>query len=158
MTNKTPETWYINTVKPAQTTTFIKRPRAINDHFYSPPTIYTIYFNWIQRLPKCIPKRPLQNFFSTTTNSFAWWAYNKNGETDRGCSPKVTFIFRIRKPEVIFFVPKIMFSLLLSFLTKNMFIFLIFLPFWHFRAGLKFIKWFVVPRSNFHGVHHYHMV
>ena len=25
------------TVKPAQTTTFIKRPPAINDHFYSPP-------------------------------------------------------------------------------------------------------------------------
>ena len=40
-----------STVKPAQTTTFIKRPPAINDHFYSPLTIYTIYFNWIQRPP-----------------------------------------------------------------------------------------------------------
>ena len=59
---------------------------------------------------------------------------------DWGCSPKVTFIFRIHKPEVIFFIPKIMCSLLLSFLIKNMFIFFNISAFLAFSCGLKFIK------------------
>jgi hypothetical protein len=33
---------FLNTVKPAQTTTFIKRPPAINDHFY-PPRRFILY-------------------------------------------------------------------------------------------------------------------
>ena len=135
-----------STVKPAQTTTFIKRPPAINDHFYSPRrfilyiltgfndhlhnatndrqnTFPNDHFNFFQR-----PLTLLHDELTTKMRKLT------------GCSTTVTFIFRIRKLEVIFFVPKIMFSLLLSFLIKNMFIFLIFLSFWHLRAGLKLIK------------------
>ena len=135
---------FLNTVKPAQTTTFIKRPPAINDHFY-PPRRFILYIltgfndhlhNATNDRQNAFPNDHF-NFFQRPLTLFAWWAYNKNGENDRGCSPNVTFIFRIRKPEVIFFVPKIMFSLLLSFLIKNMFIFFNISAFLAFSCGFK---------------------
>ena len=113
-----------------------KRPPTINDHFYSPRRfiLYILtgfndhlhnatndyqnafpndHFNFFQR-----PLTLLHDELTTKMRKLT------------GCSTTVTFIFRMRKPEVIFVVPKKMFSLLLSFLIKNMFIFfLIFLPF-----------------------------
>ena len=110
------------TVKPSQTTTFIKRPllfprrfilyilTGFNDHLHNAindrqNAFPNDHFNFCQR--------PLTLLHDELTT--------KMGKLTGDVPPKVTFIFRIHKPEVIFFVLKIMFSLLLSFLIKNVY-------------------------------------
>jgi hypothetical protein len=57
----------------------------------------------------------------------------------------------MRKPEVIFFVPKIIFSLLLSFLIKNMFIFFNISAFLAYSCGFKIYMHFGDRWSRYAG-------